>query len=171
MSLGQPGKCDADPKVAAAFNKFNATMGPWPDTKEGSQDAWETYASAWRVRLTDYFRDQFVNASPPIKALQGTHYSEYQVQAYCQHYYASQGTLTPVPNMHDYLPSADQVQLAPDGHQVQGSNLYFGNWSYTRQINTPYQQSGARATHYSTADFYVRKPEWWMSGAGVSADH
>ena len=79
----------------------------------------------WRVRLTAYFRDQFLKATPPIKALEGCHYSEYQVQ---------------------------------------GSNVYFGNWTYTREINTPYTQPDGSTQFYSTADFYPRKPYWWETG-------
>jgi hypothetical protein len=72
VSLGQAGKCAGDPKVKAAFDKFNAS--------QSGAGTWETYASKWRVRLTTYFRDEFLKATPPIKALDGCHYSEYQVQ-------------------------------------------------------------------------------------------
>ena len=91
------------------------------------EGTWETYASLWRVRLTTYFRDQFLKATPPIKALDGCHYSEYQVQ---------------------------------------GSNPYFGNWTFTREINTPYTQADGTTQYYSTADFYPKNPYWWETGAG-----
>ena len=120
VSLGQVGKCDADPKVKAAFQAFNETCG--------GAGTWETYSSLWRVRLTTYFRDQFFKATPPIKALQGAHYSEYQVQ---------------------------------------GSSSFFGNWTFTREIGTPYTQADGTKQYYSTADFYPRKPAWWESGAGA----
>ena len=95
---------------------------------QGGDGTWETYASLWRVRLTTYFRDEFLKANPPIKALAAAHYSEYQVQ---------------------------------------GSSVYFGNWTVTREINTPYTQADGSTQYYSTADFYPRKPYWWESGAGA----
>lgn len=55
VSLGQVGKCEGDPKVAAAFDAFNATSG--------GLATWETYSSLWRVRLTTYFRDQVSNSA------------------------------------------------------------------------------------------------------------
>jgi hypothetical protein len=47
-------------------------------------------------------------------------------------------------------------------YQVQGTNVYFGNWSVVRAINT----IGRGTMHYSTADFYVPHPSLWYSGAG-----
>eukprot|EP01046_Picozoa_sp_COSAG06_P070725 COSAG06_NODE_19908_length_818_cov_0.929068_1_plen_136_part_10 len=52
-------------------------------------------------------------------------------------------------------------------YQVQGSSAYFGNWTYTREINTPFTQADGSVQYYSTADFYPRKPYWWESGAGA----
>lgn len=117
VSLGQVGKCDGDPKVAAAFQKLNAT---------GAAPNWNTYSSLWRLRLTARFRDKFM-VEPAFASLKDAHYSEYQVQ---------------------------------------GSTLYFGNWSITRQINTPWVQANGTTVYYSTEDMYPVKPKWWMSGAG-----
>lgn len=52
-------------------------------------------------------------------------------------------------------------------YQVQGSTVYFGNWTYTRQIGTPYTQPDGTSQYYSTADFYPRIPRWWQTGAGA----
>jgi hypothetical protein len=51
VSLGQVGKCDADPKVAAAFQKLN---------ESGAAPNWNTFSSLWRERLTARFRDTFM---------------------------------------------------------------------------------------------------------------
>eukprot|EP00039_Didymoeca_costata_P012082 m.172848 g.172848 ORF g.172848 m.172848 type:complete len:980 (+) comp15377_c0_seq4:492-3431(+) len=52
-------------------------------------------------------------------------------------------------------------------YQVQGSNPYFGNWTYTRQIGTPYTQANGVTSYYSTLDMYPVHPHWWWSGAGA----
>ena len=70
VSLGQVGKCDADPKVAAAFQKLN---------ESGTAPNWNTFSSLWRERLTARFRDTFM-VEPGFESLKSAHYSEYQVQ-------------------------------------------------------------------------------------------
>lgn len=118
VSLGQNGKCAGDPRVAAAFQKLN---------ESGSVKDWNTYASLWRLRLTEKFRDKFM-VEAGFKSLQGAHYSEYQVQ---------------------------------------GTTSYFGNWTVTRQINTPWKLPDGTMQYYSTEDFYPEHPKWWLSGAGA----
>ena len=52
-------------------------------------------------------------------------------------------------------------------YQVQGTTPYFGNWSVTRQINTPFKLPDGTRQYYSTEDFYPEHPKWWLSGAGA----
>lgn len=47
------------------------------------------------------------------------------------------------------------------------SSVYFGNWTFTREINTPYVQPDGHSQYYATSDFYPRKPYWWETGAGA----
>ena len=51
-------------------------------------------------------------------------------------------------------------------YQVQGTTSYFGNWTVTRQINTPWKLPDGTTQYYSTEDFYPEVPKWWLSGAG-----
>jgi len=64
--------------------------------------------------------------------------------------------------LHAGLPALANTHYSE--YQVQGTTPYFGNWTWTRQINTPYANRGGQ--HLSTADMYPVHMKWWMSGAG-----
>ena len=48
-------------------------------------------------------------------------------------------------------------------YQVQGTNPYFGNWTYTREIGSQMMnEQTQKLAYYSTQDIYVEHPsEWW----------
>jgi hypothetical protein len=147
IGAGEGQTCAADPLVLKDY-----LDGPYSkilNTSNNKRAGWETYSSAWRVRLTQRFKAIFLT-DPGFKTLEKVHYSEYQVQGDNNYFgkFAFTGIINPIFATRCSLPL-----LTPAG-----------NWTMTRHINTPYASRGGQ--YYSTADFYPRHPQGWMTTSG-----